>query len=524
MKRIILFCVPLFLISCASIDRYNEKITTKHTVKQLQKDVDKTYRKLQKLHPKLYGYITKERLDFKFDSLKQTIQEPLTSKEFYKKLAPVIAEVRQGHISVSYPKTRFHKKERKAILKKKFEFNDLEFEYLNNGLWITNTRGKDSTVIGSEIVKVEGEPIPSIIDAYKKRMASDGYNTTFYNRIIAFRFSDYVYKNEGFKDSITVTLKRGDSIFDKTFKRIAKAKKKKDTIKENKVVRLTKAERKALKIKQKKKRKANVKYGYNTRKKEYTRIFDFIGKDSSVAYMKIRVFDGRYKEFFQESFKKIDSAKATHMILDLRNNPGGSVNQITDLYSYFATEKFKMVKEAEVLTRVPVLKSVLSYNASVAQKVFGSIFSPLIVAHNLIKTHKKDGKRYYKLKNAKETEVNPLRFKGKLYVLTNGASFSASSILSTNLKASNRAVIIGEETGGAFNGTVAGLFKNFRLPHSRLSIRMGMMQVETPYTTSPDGYGVTPDVEVLPKLEDRLIGRDTEIQWVLEDIKKKKAP
>jgi C-terminal processing protease CtpA/Prc len=53
--------------------------------------------------------------------------------------------------------------------------------------------------------------------------------------------------------------------------------------------------------------------------------------------------------------------------------------------------------------------------------------------------------------------------------LINGASFSASSIISAKLKYEKRAVIVGEETGGANDGTVAGVNNTVTLPHSKLS-------------------------------------------------------
>ncbi len=519
-RRLLYILIVTFSISCTSVKTYNEQISVSHSIPDMHKDVDKAYKKLQKLHPKLYGYITKEKLDFKFDSLKKTIDKPLKTKEFYEKLAPVIAEVRQGHIGVNFPKLRLEKEKKEYLKKKKFEFNELDFEYIDEGLWLTNTRGQDSSIVGSQLLKVAGEEVTDIFKKQRKLIAADGYNETFYNRIIAHRFSGYLHKDRGFIDSLSVVMKKNDSVFTRVFRYIAKdsfQKKKVDTAKVKPIV-LTKLERKELKSKRKKIHKENIKYGYSKKRKEYTRSFNFIGKDSSIAYMKIREFSGSYKEFFEESFTKLDSAKTKNLILDLRNNPGGSIAQITKLYSYLTPKEFKMVNESEVLTRGTLLKSMMSYNNPLFVKIIGGIFSPAFITYDLIKTHKKDGKLYYKLSFSKSKEPNPLRYDGKLYVIINGASFSASSILSANLKGSKRATIIGEETGGAYNGTVAGLFKYIKLPTSKVRIRIGLMQVDGPYKVTPDGYGVQPDVKILPKLEDRLNGKDTHVQWILNAI------
>ena len=103
MKYFYLFIFLFIFTSCVSVKKYNERLLTPISTEKLKEDVDFTYKILQKNHPDLYGYISKEKLDFKFDSLKTTIKKPLTSSEFYQKLAPVISEVRQGHLNLIIP-------------------------------------------------------------------------------------------------------------------------------------------------------------------------------------------------------------------------------------------------------------------------------------------------------------------------------------------------------------------------------------------------------------------------------------
>ena len=109
------FIVFLFLLvfSCNTVEKYNAQVTSLHSVEDLKEDTDAVYNQLKKHHPRLYQYTSKEQLDFKFDSLKKTITTPISSQKFFEKLAPVIKEVRQGHISVAPPKKKFTKKERK---------------------------------------------------------------------------------------------------------------------------------------------------------------------------------------------------------------------------------------------------------------------------------------------------------------------------------------------------------------------------------------------------------------------------
>ena len=107
-----------------------------------------------------------------------------------------------------------------------------------------------------------------------------------------------------------------------------------------------------------------------------------------------------------------------------------------------------------------------------------------------------------------------------MYVLINGGSFSASSIISSNLKGSKKATFVGTETGGADNGCVAGIMPVWTLPHSKLDLRFGLMTCEAPYKAEQDGRGIFPDKAITPTLIDRINGTDPELEWVLNNCKK----
>ena len=111
-------------------------------------------------------------------------------------------------------------------------------------------------------------------------------------------------------------------------------------------------------------------------------------------------------------------------------------------------------------------------------------------------------------------------FKGKLYVLINGGSFSASCILSSNLKGTKRAVFVGEETGGDYNGCVAGWAPEIKLPNSRLNLRLPLLIIQPKQKTNIEGHGIFPNVEIEPSLTDKINNIDPELNWVLDDIKK----
>lgn len=524
-KIVLLLTVIIFFVSCKSVEKYNTQITGLHSVESVHEDIDIVYKKLQKLHPRLYLFYDKEILDYKFDSLKNTIVTPITSRDFYKKLAGVTKYVGQGHMSVVSPEIKYKKKERIKLEKMRFDLDYLDLELLDNKLFITNAIGKDTVLINAEILKVEDETPQDLIKKYKKIIASDGYNTTFYNRIIGKRFFRYYRHDKGRYDSIALTLKNTDSVFIKRYKRFMPETNALDSINKSQI-KLTKAERKAKKQKAKALYKFNNKYGFVSTKhkpdvKLYNRNLNFIGKDSTVALVKIRSFQkGNYKAFYDEVFETLDSLNTKSLVIDLRNNLGGRLDEISYLYSYLTDKKFTFINKSEINKRFPLLRFVTNKTNSFGFKALATVVSPVIATIDVLKTSKKDGQLYYKTGSSKEQDPKALNFKGKVYVLINGNSFSASSVLSTQLKGSKRATFVGEETGGAYNGTVAGMFKMYELPNTKVVARIGLMFIDSKYKTEVKGFGVKPDVKITPTYQDRLDNKDPELEWVLNDIEK----
>jgi len=504
-----------------SVKHYNAQISSLHAVSELHQDVDKAYSQLQRLHPKLYQFVSKEVLDSKFESLKNDIDRPMGSAEFYERLARVLKEVRQGHLMSRPPTIRYTKAQLKALNKLKFEFNDLDFEILEDKLWVKGTLGKDSTIVGDEVLAFDKETAKKLIVNYKELFSSDGFNTTYYDRYVGRNFSNFYYSEKGFRDSLTLLLRKNDSIYFRTFRWIGKGSSiKRDSLQNTEPKKISKTDKIAFKKKQKTKKKAGRKRGYVPSRDYYLRNFDFVGKDNSVAYLKILGFgQGNHKKFYKETFAKIDSAQCENLIIDLRDNGGGSLDEIENLYAYLALKPFKFINKAETKTRIPATKAMFSKRGvGLLEGTFRILAAPGLLVYDLLHFKKENGKRYYKLTKSKLQKPHKTNFKGKIYVLTNGYSFSASSVLATNLRGTARAFFVGEETGGAYNGTVAGQSKYVTLPNSKVRMKFGMLQVESPYQIDPNGYGIKPDVEIIPTQKDRLQKRDPELDWVLEDI------
>ncbi|MEN8839224.1 MAG: S41 family peptidase [Flavobacteriales bacterium] len=513
----------LLVTSCNSVKRYNETINSKHSVKELRSDIDFTFKKIEKLHPNLYWFISKEELSRKIDSVKNSITSPLTSKEFYYILSPLVSEIRQGHNAVGFPMDRFEKEEfEERFEKTSNDFTKLEFERVEDKIIISDVFDSIKSLQFAELLKIDSFEVKEILDKYNFLRSSDGFNTTFYERREGLFLPSYYRIENPTLDSVTLTLKKEDLVFDTTFYRaIDSSLLDKKKIKKEEKAKDKNAEKDSVE-KEKHDNKPNHIRGYDKRTDRYTRDYKFL-KDSSVGYLKIRGFsNGPFSDLYDEFFAYVDSAESQTVILDLRNNLGGRLNEIHYLMEYLALDEFITIEPMEANTAIPRTNALWSANNQPLLIVLKSIVTPFLYVYEKSTSKKKNGVYYHTMKSSKRTEPKENSFKGKVYVLVNGNSFSASSIISSNLQGSGRATIVGEETGGTFNGTVAGVFKPIKLPNSKLRVQFGLGMIKAPYTESPDGKGVIPDVTILPTLEHRLNNIDTELEWILKEVESNK--
>jgi C-terminal processing protease CtpA/Prc len=514
MKKLVLLTILTLFISCQSIKQFNEGLSQQIPITKLQSDVDFSYKKLKQLHPKLYWYISKEKLDYKFDSLKNSIQKPMSGLAFYKELSQVVRTIGQGHLGIAPSLEKLSKKEYKLLKKKgKSAFSQFDFEFLENKLYIIKNKSRHPINEMAEVVLINNEKPSDLIEIFKTRISSDGYNTTFYDKYLGKNFGTFYTLDKGkLQDSLQLLLKLEDK--DSLF--IIKRDTFGTNAKEDKI-KLSKKE-------QKEKAKYNSKNGYVKETKTFTRDFKFIENDSATAIMTIKQFNnGNSHDFYEESFNKLSVANTKNLIIDLRNNPGGRLFEIGDLYSYLVNEPYVFIDDYEVVSRTSKLRINYFKGGGPIVKFFKILGAPFFYSINYFKVRKEGDKYLVGTRFSKPKEPKPNNFKGKVYVLINGGSFSASSVISSNLKSTKRAFFVGEETGGAYNGTVAAQMPLVQLPNSKVNLRIGVALVSaTNKTTEIEGRGIFPDKEIIPTFEDRKNKIDPELKWVLDDIRRGK--
>ncbi|MDI2090646.1 S41 family peptidase [Commensalibacter oyaizuii] len=172
-----------------------------------------------------------------------------------------------------------------------------------------------------------------------------------------------------------------------------------------------------------------------------------------IGYIRISQFNEETEKNMKKAYEKLQKeagGKLAGLIIDLRNDPGGLLDQA-----------------------IAVSRDFIKEGAIVSTKA----------------RNPKDNQRW----NAKGTDItNGL----PIVVLTNGGSASASEIVSGALQDHRRAVIVGEKTFG--KGSVQSVMP---IPGNG-AVRLTIARYYTPSGRSIQGLGITPDIKVQDSYEE----------------------
>lgn len=168
------------------------------------------------------------------------------------------------------------------------------------------------------------------------------------------------------------------------------------------------------------------------------------------------------------------------LIIDLRNNGGGSLEMAKDLIGAFFNRNVQMSKQ---ITRTG---------------------RPITIAWGIVEV----------IKMEYQTSVNPDAYVGKVVVLTNAASASASELFSAAMQDLGRATIIGEPTCGCLLGYLG--YSNVPGGGEMAYSEIGFI---TPGGRRIEGEGVVPDKLVPLTITDLLVSRDRVFEEAQEMLK-----
>ena len=206
------------------------------------------------------------------------------------------------------------------------------------------------------------------------------------------------------------------------------------------------------------------------------------------------------------------TAQIPNLVLDLRINGGGRVNLSTLLTKYISRTPFKVADS---------LYSKTKFTGKYTRHLQAGFFNN--VAMFFMTKRKPDGNfhmGYLERKMYKPKKKN--HYNGNVYVLINGATFSASSVFSNAVKGQAGVTLVGEETGGGWYGNNGILIPDLTLPQTKMRVRLPLFRLVQYKHVAQKGTGVPPDVYVGTNYEAILLKKDLKMEVVRELINNKK--
>ncbi|WPV02796.1 S41 family peptidase [Mucilaginibacter sp. cycad4] len=457
---------------------------------QLQQDYRVLIKTLQEAYPSTYRYNTKNDLDRFFKDNLDKLRRPMTEKQFYPFIAATAAIMKDEHI-IPTPSDAYYNE----VYKKLTRFLPFNFKVIKGKMYVYKS-ACPYLKTGDEIITIDGVGAESIIQKLIKYLHRDGYINTFLYRHL-----------EDFSPT------QNENIFDLDYPFFYNLK--------NKItLKIRKQKGEVLDI--------NCKPLYFKEYSEFYRkrnthepplIFKFLTKD--IAFLNISSFHTTYRESFKQDFDKLfenvfnqlDSNKTPNLILDLRRCEGGD-NSYLLLLSYLMNKPFR------VFDYIEVAYSGLPSTSEYFENTENAFFIDSLLYRNKSGMYRLKSKYEPTIAGYTDTYPQPHYFKGKIYVLTSGATGSAAGILSSILRNSKRAVFIGEETGGAMEGPTSLNIPILILPNSKIKIEIPLIRLQLAVKYSK-GRGVIPEYEVQPTIKDLINNTDTQLNYTLRLINKK---
>lgn len=209
-----------------------------------------------------------------------------------------------------------------------------------------------------------------------------------------------------------------------------------------------------------------------------------------------------YRAVIRSLFETLETRRAHTLILDLRDNGGGSEGNENYLFSFLVPAPLR--KYASVEARGATLSVVDAQGIRYAVEVFDE-------EEVQDQARQRDGS-LSRMNRAPEGLMSHWQpsspvFTGRLVVLAGGNTFSGAAELSSMLHHVRRGLFVGEEVAGAHAGNTSGYTWDVTLPHSGMQLQVPLLRFRFAWDGRPLGRGVPPHCPAPPDLPGS--GRDT---------------
>jgi len=494
---ILLLTLNLLVVKAGNLDSASYQSRHKFSPEHLKMDFKIFQQTLEKEHGGIYKYSSKEKLTKLFDSVQTTLNDSMDIYSFYKILTICTSQIKCAHTGAYLPEYA-----RKNLLKE----NRLPLFLLMNekGAFVEyNFYNPQEVEVGSEIKKINGKDINEIVKQIFSHLSSDGsIITTKYRYLENFGFSKYYNLFIEKVDTFTIEYVTPKGITLNT-----------------KILGLSGE-------------KINNQYKILESKESKNQkdiTFEILNLNDTlrVGNLKINAFNPskKFNQFIDSTFKIIHDQSIKTLIIDIRNNGGGTGANF--LFSYLTKNPFVFVDSAIVRTRKFHYVRDYSYSSKIIKLL--NLFSGAITKKTN-KQHEYLVKKNFitKMFGAGEMGIqkpsSQYNYTDKIYLLLNGFTSSEASIFSAIMDSQERSVIIGEESGGNYYGPTSSIIPYVELPNTKIGFTNPLAKIINHVSKKVEhDRGTIPNYSVQESISDRIGNKDTVLNFTLELIKNGKG-
>jgi hypothetical protein len=474
--RSLLFGLLTLLSPCLIAQENEFNAQKKYSPDSLKRWAKSLFVESSRKHPGFYRYTPKEKFDYLIDSTAQTITDSLTELEYYRKLKPLFAQIGCLHTGVTLSESYQNYLDKTPTLLPLEVFIDADKRILITKSYAVN----QNLPIGGELLSINSNSISGILEKLLRAIPSDGFNETEKVLLLNHRFSFWYQTIIEVTPTFTVEIKKDEVV--STYLLAGTSSQAFPSM-----VSTESSDENVLEF--------NLADG--------TGILTI----HSFAKTTIKAHGQSFKKFIKATFRELKKMGIENLIIDLRYNTGGSDGNAAYLASYFFDKPFRYWEKIEVTEAVA--KEIKGVNRLFYKK-------PVKVdsSYRWRKSWATKDFDYYK-----EQQPAKGHFEGRTYLITNGLCMSSCADITAILSHNNLAKVIGQETGGGFQGNTSGIMPTVEIP-TGLQITIPLQK----YTNAVDpnknfGHGIIPDFEIAPTFDDWVSKTDTEMEFVMELIR-----
>lgn len=384
-------------------------------VQQQKEDFDTLCHRLEQVHADLYLYQSPETYQHKKDSISDLLNKDRSLSDFYLTIVPLVASIRDGHTMLMPPAT----KERMDFLNNGGLTLPLRLKSNNGRLLVDFPLTTTSIVENDEIVSINGIAVSILLDKFYALLGTEQTNAIKDATLTPY-ISTLLWYIYGWGDEYHFTVKRDSQIWEETLKGITQAD----------VMTIMRARPNA-----------------QTPQFSYT-----LSADKQTATLQILNFFQlpQLKQFCDSVFTEINTKRIPFLIIDVRNNTGGSSAAIDLLLSYLSHKTYTIYPKSEL--------KVSPYSKAYHQKMHPEIYDAIKdLSDGLLYTMHGEP--------IPNNHDQPNTYQGKVTVLANEKTYSGASTFTHLVKMSDAGKVIGETGCPAI---YFGNYLTFNLPHSNL--------------------------------------------------------